>query len=33
MRDVYETEEAIVLVATDRLSAFDRSIAVIPCKG
>lgn len=33
VRDVYELEDSVVLVATDRLSAFDRSIAIIPCKG
>jgi phosphoribosylaminoimidazole-succinocarboxamide synthase len=33
VRDVYEVGDALVLVTTDRLSAFDRQLAVIPSKG
>ncbi len=33
VRDIYLCEDTVVLVTTDRLSAFDRSVAVIPLKG
>ena len=33
VRDCYNVDEKIVLISTDRLSAFDRSIASIPFKG
>lgn len=33
VRDVYILKDKIVLVSTDRQSAFDRAIATIPCKG
>lgn len=33
VRDVYETADHAVLVTTDRLSAFDRLLAVVPFKG
>jgi len=33
VRDVYEVGDKLVLVTTDRLSAFDRQLAVIPNKG
>lgn len=33
VRDIYDTGSAICLVATDRLSAFDRNLAEIPFKG
>lgn len=33
VRDTYETDTALVLVTTDRLSAFDRILAAIPYKG
>lgn len=33
VRDVYETGDHLVLITTDRLSAFDRHIATIPFKG
>jgi hypothetical protein len=33
VRDVYETDNHIVLVTTDRLSAFDRVLASVPFKG
>ena len=33
VRDIYVFEDVVVLVTTDRLSAFDRQIASIPLKG
>lgn len=33
VRDIYEAGEYIILVATDRLSAFDRVLAAVPFKG
>lgn len=34
VRDVYETEDSnFILVASDRISAFDRHLTTIPCKG
>lgn len=33
VRDIYETEDKIYLVATDRYSAFDRNLTLIPLKG
>jgi len=33
VRDVYDLGEEVLFVATDRLSAFDRSLAVVPLKG
>jgi len=33
VRDVYTTENALVLISTDRQSAFDRNLASIPFKG
>lgn len=33
VRDVYKCEDMIVIVATDRQSAFDRQLASVPFKG
>ncbi len=33
VRDVYRTDKNIILVASDRYSAFDRNLALIPFKG
>jgi phosphoribosylaminoimidazole-succinocarboxamide synthase len=33
VRDVYNQEDKVILVSTDRYSAFDRNLALIPCKG
>ena len=33
VRDVYETENRLLLVTTDRQSAFDRILACVPFKG
>lgn len=33
VRDVYDLDHELLLVSTDRLSAFDRAIALIPHKG
>lgn len=33
VRDIYRLGDLLALVATDRLSAFDRSVALIPLKG
>lgn len=33
VRDIYDLGAFLLLVSTDRLSAFDRAIARIPCKG
>lgn len=33
VRDVYIQDDKIIMIATDRYSAFDRNLALIPCKG
>jgi len=33
VRDVYTQTDKIILISTDRYSAFDRNLALIPCKG
>ncbi|KKT22604.1 MAG: Phosphoribosylaminoimidazole-succinocarboxamide synthase [Candidatus Nomurabacteria bacterium GW2011_GWF2_43_8] len=33
VRDVYDQKDKLVLIATDRYSAFDRNLALIPFKG
>src|SRR3989338_5663269 len=33
VRDVYKQEDKVILVSTDRYSAFDRNLALIPSKG
>ena len=33
VRDIYEQEDKIILISTDRYSAFDRNLALIPFKG
>ena len=33
VRDVYEQKDRLILIATDRYSAFDRNLALIPFKG
>ncbi len=33
VRDVYNQKDKIILISTDRYSAFDRNLALIPCKG
>ena len=33
VRDTYVADDVMVLITTDRISAFDRLIACIPCKG
>ncbi|MES2315387.1 MAG: phosphoribosylaminoimidazolesuccinocarboxamide synthase [Patescibacteria group bacterium] len=33
VRDVYEQDDKLILIATDRYSAFDRNLALIPFKG
>lgn len=33
VRDVYSQKDKIILISTDRYSAFDRNLALIPCKG
>lgn len=33
MRDTYDLGDKLVIVTTDRQSAFDRLLAAIPCKG
>jgi phosphoribosylaminoimidazole-succinocarboxamide synthase len=33
VRDVYRTDDYIVMIATDRQSAFDRQLASVPFKG
>lgn len=33
VRDVYDQGDSLILVATDRYSAFDRNLALIPLKG
>ena len=33
VRDVYSQKDKVILISTDRYSAFDRNLALIPCKG
>ena len=33
VRDIYEAGHHVILVSTDRLSAFDRVLAAVPFKG
>lgn len=33
VRDLYEVDDRLIVVSTDRLSAFDRSLTTIPLKG
>ena len=33
VRDTYDLQHKMVLITTDRLSAFDRMLAVVPYKG
>ena len=33
VRDVYVQDDKVILISTDRYSAFDRNLALIPCKG
>src|SRR3989344_4984787 len=33
VRDVYIQKDKVIMVSTDRYSAFDRNLALIPCKG
>lgn len=33
VRDIYDAGDFLVLITTDRLSAFDRNLASIPFKG
>jgi phosphoribosylaminoimidazole-succinocarboxamide synthase len=33
VRDVYETADKVILITTDRMSAFDRLLACVPFKG
>lgn len=33
VRDVYVQSDKVIMVSTDRYSAFDRNLALIPCKG
>lgn len=33
VRDIYEQEDKLILVSTDRYSAFDRNLALVPFKG
>jgi phosphoribosylaminoimidazole-succinocarboxamide synthase len=33
VRDVYSQKDKIIMISTDRYSAFDRNLALIPCKG
>ncbi|KKQ32359.1 MAG: Phosphoribosylaminoimidazole-succinocarboxamide synthase [Candidatus Nomurabacteria bacterium GW2011_GWA1_37_20] len=33
VRDVYSQDNKVILISTDRYSAFDRNLALIPCKG
>jgi phosphoribosylaminoimidazole-succinocarboxamide synthase len=33
VRDIYDRGAELILVATDRLSAFDRILGLVPCKG
>ena len=31
--DVYSQKDKVIMISTDRYSAFDRNLALIPCKG
>lgn len=33
VRDVYIQNDKVIMISTDRYSAFDRNLALIPCKG
>lgn len=33
VRDVYSQSDKVIMISTDRYSAFDRNLALIPCKG
>ncbi|MEK9181412.1 MAG: phosphoribosylaminoimidazolesuccinocarboxamide synthase [Patescibacteria group bacterium] len=33
VRDVYIQKDKVIMISTDRYSAFDRNLALIPCKG
>lgn len=33
VRDVYSQKDRVIMISTDRYSAFDRNLALIPCKG
>ena len=33
VRDIYRRDDRLILVTTDRLSAFDRILGLVPCKG
>jgi phosphoribosylaminoimidazole-succinocarboxamide synthase len=33
VRDVYTQKDKVIMVSSDRYSAFDRNLALIPCKG
>jgi len=33
VRDVYVQDDKVIMISTDRYSAFDRNLALIPCKG
>lgn len=33
VRDVYVQNDKVIMISTDRYSAFDRNLALIPCKG
>ena len=33
VRDVYVQKDKVIMISTDRYSAFDRNLALIPCKG
>ena len=33
VRDVYKQKDKVIMISTDRYSAFDRNLALIPCKG
>jgi phosphoribosylaminoimidazole-succinocarboxamide synthase len=33
VRDIYQQDDTLVLITTDRISAFDRVLGLIPFKG
>ena len=33
VRDVYSQDDKVILISSDRYSAFDRNLALVPCKG
>jgi len=33
VRDVYIQKDKVIMISTDRYSAFDRNLALVPCKG